>query len=158
MTPDTFMSISQQSKPESSPNKLGWKEAFDPRPTWVTSALQLDCFQLRFLWVASLQAKSEAASAGFTRGFKNRKVVLRRTRKALGCGDGARSRPCFCDIAWHSLRLHVFQLNVRRRYGPVISHNYRCLPELYAEATAGHIPSDHSWVWRFKEDYENEMW
>lgn len=41
MTPATFMSISQQSKPKSSPNKLGWKVAFDPwaqRGDFSTSA------------------------------------------------------------------------------------------------------------------------
>ena len=69
------MSISQQSKPKSSPNKLGWKAAFDPRPTRVTSALQLDCFQLRFLWVASLQATTETAGTGFTLDLRTTKLA-----------------------------------------------------------------------------------
>lgn len=157
MTPDTFMSISQQSKPKSSPNKLGWKAAFDPLPTIVTSALQLDCFQLRFLWVASLQATTENAGTGFTWDLRTTKLVHEKKKKLLAKPNRqlfsaqlqSSSSSC-CDTLWQKLRTSC-------PLGPissVVSHHSR----LYVKAATAHIPSDHSCVWHFKEDYENEMW
>lgn len=107
MTPDTFMSISQQSKAKSSPNKLGSKAPFDPWPTVVTSALQLDCFQLRFLWVASLQATAETAGTGFTRDLRTTKLVHTHKKKKLQAKPNkpvifrvvASSPSSYCDIA-----------------------------------------------------------
>lgn len=153
MTPDTFMSISQQSKPESSPNKLGWKAAFDPRPTGVTSALQLDCFQLRFLWVASLQAATETAGTGFTRD-------LRTTKLAHG-KNSQLNQIIFRVVASSPLELLWYRMTKSSNSMSPVKSSQACglchFTPRPALATA-HIPSDHSCVWHFKEDYENELW
>lgn len=154
MTPDTFMSISQQSKPKSSPNKLGWKASFDPRPTVVTSALQLDCFQLRFLWVASLQATTETAGTGFTWDLRTTKLTHKKKSYCQSCCK----QPL--ELLWYrmtqTLTLHLCAKHSLSSQACALSFSHHC--ELYTEATTAHIPSDHSCVWHFKEDYENEMW
>lgn len=52
-----------------------------------------------------------------------------------------------------SLELKAFVLNVRSLLRPALS-----LRRSAGSAPTAHIPSDHSCVWHFKEDYGNEMW
>lgn len=157
------MSISQQSKPESGPNKLGWKAAFDPGPTGVTSALQLDCFQLRFSLGGFTSSYNWNCPSGIYSGFKSRKVG---PPKKLSAKPNKRLfseslRAAALQLLWYrmtkSSNFRAFVLCARRLLGPpcaVTSHRRW----LYIEAATAHIPSDHSCVWHFKEDYENEMW
>lgn len=154
MTPDTFMSISQKGKAKSRPNKLGWKTAFHPRATAVTSALQLDCFQLSFLWVASLQAQTQPAGTGFTwdlngsRKKKKKKKISAKPNRQLWF-----SKYCV-QLQWYSVTKASFW---HRKY-PLRLVRLCHFTEFPVQPRIAHIPYDHSCVWHFKEDYENEMW
>lgn len=52
-----------------------------------------------------------------------------------------------------SLKLKAFVLKVRSLLRPALPPRRPT-----GSAPTAHIPSDHSCVWHFKEDYENEMW
>lgn len=132
------------------------------RPEWLQHFSSI-VFSWGFLWVASLQATTETARAGFTRDLRAAKLAL---RKKLSAKPNKRLfseslRAAALQLLWYrmtkSSNFRAFVLCARRLLGPpcaVTSHRRW----LYIEAATAHIPSDHSCVWHFKEDYENEMW
>lgn len=159
MTPATFMSISQQSKPKSSPNKLGWKVAFDPRADRSGFSTSAQLFS------------AEVSLGGFTSsynwncwvywGFRNHRVG---SPKRLSAKP---NKPLFSE----SLQVDPWVIVIQNDKSSSLMSLCQAfavfsglgrpvtpLPALCWGYDSSQIPADHSCVWHFKEDYENEMW
>lgn len=156
MTRTTFVSFSQWSRLKSGPNKRGWKVASDPRDQRCDFST----------WARLFSAEFPLGGFPSTRSSNCRQRLFPQDLAKLACQKKKHGLNKINAHFWSccespvivirddkSLLVKAFGLNVRSLLRPSLS-----LRRSAGSAPTAHIPSDHSCVWHFKEDYGNEMW